>query len=60
MSPRAADNDGVIQMEGTRKKSSGYAPVTSDRLRAQPAILHYRLCRKRPMAILREASRIKR
>ena len=41
--PRTADNDCVIQREGTGKKCSGRAPVASETLRTQPAILHYRV-----------------
>jgi hypothetical protein len=50
VSPRAADDDGVIQREGTAKKLSGRIPVRSARLRAQPAILHYRM--RRPPALV--------
>ena len=47
VSPRTADNDGVVQWEGTIKNSSGRVFVSSARLRAQPAILYYRMRCKR-------------
>jgi hypothetical protein len=57
VSPRAADDDGVIQRESTGKKSSSRAPVPLGRLRTQPAILHYRPRRKRPPPSSRKVRR---
>jgi hypothetical protein len=42
MSPRAADDDGVIQWESTGKKLSIRIPVPSGGLRARLAILYYK------------------
>jgi hypothetical protein len=48
--PRAADDDGIIQREGTGVNLSGDVTVSSARLRAQPATLHYTWCPKRRFA----------
>jgi hypothetical protein len=41
MSPRAADNDGVIQRKGTGNESSSRITAPSASLRTQLAILYY-------------------
>jgi hypothetical protein len=45
MCPRTADDDGVIQWEGTAKKLSSRGPVPSASLRMRLSILYYRVWR---------------
>jgi len=43
VSPRAADDDGVIQRETPGKKSADRVCLLSARFRTQTAILHYKV-----------------
>jgi hypothetical protein len=57
--PRSADDDGVIQWEGTGKKLVGNVPRVSARLRTQPAIVHYKPQAKSARCTQPQANRMK-
>jgi hypothetical protein len=51
MCPRAADDDGIVQREGTVWNSSSSVSVPLASFRTQPTILHYRPWRKQRQCV---------